>query len=762
MTDRISEDLIRIALDKVEGFTFERFVNAFYASLTGATFVPLGGIKDGGADARDGTLYQDSGRRETYYQASIEVDTEGKIRRTVSRLKEFGRDPRTVIYVTSRVVKYSDRVERDLTDELDVTIVIRDGNYIAAHVNDGESTRGAFREYLQQYTDFLKSVGASGLIASSKHVKSPAVYVFLAHEIERRDGDESLVNAVTDALALWALEGTDPDAGILRTAEEILEIIDGELPSVHSLVAPRLQRRLEMMAKKTYSGGRAVKWYKDPNTFCLPYEVRQRLQEENTADESLRLQVLASMDDRLRANPVEGMGEVGIRQSTEVALRAIQLAFEREGLEFSAFLNSEYQAEYATIMDSVRAALQENGLTGAYGQRVGDGAFLILRGVLYDSREVERNYLRRLSRTYALLFTLNTEPRLIEFFQDMSGDFRLYVGADQIIQALSERYLAESDRVTHTTLLMASRLGAKLILPGPVLEEVVHHLRICDFEYQNHIAKVEPYLTYEIARNAPHIMLRAYLYAKMADGNEGQRKPRSWATFIGQFGTYSDLHKQVAFDEIRQYLQVAYGFHYESTEDLEGLVDLQQVDKLTQHLAEVKRDARLARNDALMALAIYGNRKKRRETSRVSEFGYSTWWLTAETAILKYTRDIVSSNGARYVMRPDFLLNFLTLAPTASQARQAFASVFPSLLGIKLARRMHADAFNKIMDTVAEAVDLDDARKTVVISRAIDKLKSDFARQYIDRGTGRRFTGVDFAVARSAKESTKSELESTD
>jgi len=200
--EHIQDDIVRIALDKAEGFPFERFANAFYSSLVGGSFVQLGGLKDGGADARDGTIFEDGARAEVYYQASVEVDTEGKIRRTVTRLREFGRSPKTLVYLTSRTVRYSDRVERALTDELDVTISIRDGDYIALHVNDDAGTRSAFDQHLRHYTDFLRRVGASPLISASKYVRTPGVYVFLAHEIERWEGNESLVDAVTDALAL--------------------------------------------------------------------------------------------------------------------------------------------------------------------------------------------------------------------------------------------------------------------------------------------------------------------------------------------------------------------------------------------------------------------------------------------------------------------------------------------------------------------------------------------------------------------------------
>ncbi|MEV6958703.1 hypothetical protein AB0M97_05780 [Streptomyces sp. NPDC051207] len=750
MAERIHGDVVRIALDKAEGFPFERFAVAFYSALMGASFVPMGGVKDGGADARDGNIYADSGRSETYYQASVAVDTEGKIRRTVERLREFGRKPRTLFYLTSRTVKYSDRVERGLSDELDVTIIIRDGDYIVAHVNDDQAGRVAFEEHLRHYTDFLRSVGSSRLISASKHVKDPAVFVFLSQELERRSGNEKLVNSVVDALSLWALEGTDPDAGILYDASTVLDKINSQLPSVQALVAPRLRQRLEAMSNKSYTGGRAVNWHRKEDAFCLPYETRLRIEEENTADETLRLEVLASFEDRLREAQLSGMGDVRRRQVGEVVLRTLQLAFERNGLEFSSFLREADAGEYSTITDCLAAALREYGLTGKAGSLVGDGAFLVLRGVLYDSREPERLYLQRLSRTYALLFTLNTEPRLIDFFQEMTGEFRLYVGSDQIVRALSEHYLNEADRMSRNTLLMAAQLGAKLILAEPVLEEVVHHLRACDFEYRNHLAEVDEYMNFDIARNAPHIVLRTYLYARINPGL-GARKPKSWPAFVNQFCRYENLHRASAFDDMRRYLQLKFSLEFESSDDLESVVDLGQVDALADKLAHVKRgDLRLARNDALLALAVYGHRKNRREISNFSEFGYATWWLTSESAILKHTREIVAENRARYVMRPDFLLNFLTLSPSGAAARETFKTVFPSLLGVRLARRMQSETFNEIMDSVAEAEELDEARRAVEIARIVDQLKSDFSRQYTALGDNGSYNSLD-AVAEEAE-----------
>lgn len=746
----VHPDIIGIALDRAQGFPFEHFIRDFYPAVAGVTFAPLGGVKDGGADARDVGLYADNRRTDAFYQSSVEQDVEAKIRKTVARLREFGRTPKSLTYFTNRTVKYTDRVERNLTDDLDVTIAIKDANYIAAHVNTDDRTRLAFDVHLRQYTEYLKSIGASRLIESSPHVRSPAVYVFLANEVARRSGNEALVDAVTDALALWALEGTNPDTGILRTEAKVLDKIVQELPSVRTLVAPRLRQRLRAMAGKAYDGGRAVRWHRKDDAYCLPFETRRRIEDENVEDEALRLRVLHSLDGRLREVPPTGLGDIGIRQAAEAALRALQIAFEREGLEFAAFLQDGGTGQYPTIFDALTFALNEIGHHGQRRLALQEGAFAILRGVLYNSQPDERDYLHRLSRTYALLFTLSTEPRLIEFFQDMTGDFRLFVGADQIVRALSEHYLEPADQMTRNTLLMAHRQGAKIILTGPALEEIVNHLRGADLEYKNHIDSLEHRLSFEIAREAPQIMLRAYLYARLSD-TLGSRIPRNWEGFVQQFVSYGTLHKPQAFEDMRGYLQHSFGFEFESTENLQRLVEAEEVNALSEQLSPAKKDPRLAYNDALLALAVYGRRHRRGETSRVTEFGWGTWWLTGETSILKLTKDIVARHGARYIMRPEFLLNYLTLAPSAQQARRDFAEIFPSMLGIQLSKRMTPAAFADFMDRVREAEQMDDARRMVEMGKLSNQLKSDFGRQYA-RASGRTPAAADLAAARVAGE----------
>jgi hypothetical protein len=727
----ISTELVSIALDKVEGSTFERFVNDFFPSISGSEFMPLGGVGDGGADAFGGDpVYEKGGAPTVFYQASVQEDFRGKIRHTVKRLRDFGREPRLLTYVTSRTVRHIDTEEDSLSAELAVTIRIRDGAYIASQVNSDSATRAAFDQHLRYLTDFLRSVGSTGLLSPSAHVKSPAVYVFLRQELDRRAGDQSLVDAVVDSLALWALEGTDPDKGLFMTVEEVRAKIQSEIPSAEALIRDRLERRLRALGAKDNRGGRAVRWHRKEDLYCLPFETRKVIEDENIEDETLRLHVLNSFYSRAAHNFSTVLLEDELRQIAHITLRALQLAFEKEGLEFSHFISQGQAVEYPTIGDSVRAALAEARVSGDHAVSMAAACLATVRGCLYGSTEQERLYLGKLSRTYALLFTLNTEPRLVQYFQDMAADFYLYVGSDLIIRAMSERYLSSADQLVKNTLLLAARAGSKMVLTEPVLEEVLTHLQATDREYHNYFEGIEHRVTYDMASNAPKILLRTYLYSRLKDDADGGG-PFNWPNFIEQFISYKSLHKSEAMEQLRRYLQATFSMEYRTKDDLRQLVSAEKVDQIAELLGEQKRDHRLAENDALLACAVYGRRRRRREQAQVSEFGYQTWWLTNETAILRHTRPLASENsGARYMMRPDFLLNFLTFAPRLADVRRTFGRVFPSLLGIQLSKRMDEDAFHKIMEGVREAESMEEGRRLAAMAEYADRLKGDFAKRY--------------------------------
>ncbi|MFF1553231.1 hypothetical protein ACFVX3_19570 [Rhodococcus erythropolis] len=741
--ESVDPTLVGIALNRASGPDFEDFANDFMAATTGYSFRPLGGTKDGGADGFEDCLYERTGRTTIFYQASIEKDAEAKIKKTVNRLKEFGRDPRILYYLTSCEVKYLDQVEDDLSGEFEIGIRIRDAKYISTHINSNPQTVAAFNYRLRHLTDFLKSAGASPLIGSSEFVKNPEIYVFLSQEMERREGLGSTLDGVVDSLVLWSLQGTDPDRNILFSEAQISEKIEDALPAVKTIVQPKIRPRLDSLTAGSKEE-RKVRWHKKEDKFCLPWESRRFIESDNAEDEKIRREMSDSVAERI----VEFGSDLTVRQkelSKKLIEKTIQSIFEREGLIFASQLeNGDGALRLKTVSDTLRDSLYSTPeVRSNEREAIIECSFKSLRGVFSESTEAERTYLGRLTRTYSLLFTLNRQPKLLEYFERAAGDYYLYVGADQIILALSERFLPYADRVVTNTLEAASKVGAKLILTEHVVQEVVHNLRISDREYQNSFSMLSIPVPYDVARNCPRILVRAFLYANLERGRLGSEWPRNWANFVSKFCTHGLLHKVQAFEFVRRSLQGRFQMEYRSTEELLNLVEKQDLEELTASLLGAKDDMyELARNDALMALAVYGHRKKYREDSTGFEFGYKTWWLTNETRILRETRELVNSNrGARYVMRPEFLLNFLTLSPAAAVVREEFGSIFPSHLGMSLSRKMPEESYRDLLVKVQDSAEMDEATRSAAMAYAADRMRGDFLKQY-DPGYSRSLDDV--------------------
>ncbi len=735
MTDQsIPADLVDIALERASGQAFERFVHFFYPSLSGTTFVPLGGTSDGGADAMlsEVSRGEDQG---CFFQVTVQEDYRGKIKQTLLRLAEFNRVVTELIYVTSRKISKVDAVERELSKEHGISIRMREGSYVASHVNDSVQTRGAFRDHLASTLEYLNHVGRVQSLTPSEHVRSPAVFVFLRQEIERRDGKRNLVEAVLDSLILWSLEETDPDADKLMSREEISHKITEEFPFAKQFVHRSLNACLDALSSKKRSGGREIRHHKKANLYCLPFETRQAVALEAASEEALRGRVLRGLEARVRSTGEPLMpGEFAACAS--LALRALQLLFEREGIEFASFLSAEApsasQLKSLTVAESVEAAMKE-AKTAKSRMEVSKATVLIaLRGGFYDSSPDERLYLGKMARTYSLLFSLQAEPKIIEYFQDMAADFYLYVGTDLLVRALSERYVRPEDQRVRTLLKMLAEAGAKLVLTEPVLDEVAYHLRTTKFEYQHEFEACETSVTYEMARSCSKILIRAFFYARL-EAPSGITRPSSWRQYLSQFCDYEKVGTPAGREQIRRYLLSTFAMQYETREQLSELVtgkDRATVDAVAAALRPHKATAELAENDALMALAIYGRREKNGELARTTVFGFRTWWLTAETSILRHTKEAVNSRGAGYMMRPEFLLNFLSMAPKVKDVRKTYESVFPSLLGVRLANRVRDEVYRDVMAKVREAQQLEPGRREAIISSCSDELKRDFRRVY--------------------------------
>lgn len=260
------------------------------------------------------------------------------------------------------------------------------------------------------------------------------------------------------------------------------------------------------------------------------------------------------------------------------------------------------------------------------------------------------------------------------------------------------------------------------------MEEVSGHLEVSDWEFRNFFMELEPYIDKEVVRHSDMILIRAYFYAKF-DPLLGER-PAGWRSFIEQICSYDDLHKPAGRGQIRQYLQEKFGLEFASHEDMAKLVDNDEVKALAENLRTIKKQEVLAINDARQILAVYGKRRTMGEEHRPNPYGYRTWWLTHETKVTHFTGELVKARGSRYIMRPEFILNFISLSPSTEEVRRSYGTIFPTLLGVRLSNRMREEIFHDVMERAKELRKIDDARAKVMMADMSNRLKGDNFKRY--------------------------------
>ena len=633
-------------------------------------------------------------------------------------------------HVTSRTIKALDSDQHKLTNEYGIQIVLRDRKWIIDNVNYSNATIQAFNTYLYPDLHYLQSFGSSNLVRDSPHIgDARTVCVFLRQEVDRRAGRDDLMIAVVDSLLLWALENTDPVANRLMSREEIEKRVNDVLPLYRLVDTNFIGRRLESLSSKANPSGREVRWHRKDDVFCLPFETRKQVQRENTEDEALRARVIDNLEERIQAIDEE----VSPRDVARIALSSIQMTFEARGLTLAASLeDGEGDPRYValSISEQVDHALVLSA-SETHPSRVKDVAMAVIRQTLYESTDDERLYFGKLSRTYSLFLTLKSDIKVVEYFQSMSSQLRLYVGTDILVRSLSERYLKSEDQMTCNLLLMLRKSGAELILAEPTLDEVYSHLTSTHRDFVDTYEGIEDNIDVRLAGQEPRILIRAYLHARRRTVSD-MKTPTDWREFIGQICTYNDLGSRLGREQVRRYLLEKFRLIYMTTEDLDSVTTSDEIQVLANEIEDVRsrRPRILAENDARMVLAVYGTRREQGEEKVSSPFGYRTWWLTDERRVIQATRDMVRKYGARYIIRPEFLLHYVAFSPSMEEVRQAFRKVFPTLLGIKLSNRMREDDFRKMMRDARAVAAVDDARAKVMLGELSDKLKSDFNKSY--------------------------------
>ncbi len=239
------------------------------------------------------------------------------------------------------------------------------------------------------------------------------MFVFLRQQWDEKRKDLGLDKILADTLILYALEGTDPDKDLLKTKEEIRSDIAERIKFEPKLINELIDQRLEVLTQRP----RRVNHHRTVDKYCLPYETRLQIQNRNLRDAALYEAFRSSLESKLKSYLSDA--DVRVRDCAGLMEAAINQLFYQQGLEFTNFVlhGENNDAFEKRLPDILAKTIDESTVVLKNKEAVKNAVLITIRDIVYNGSPEEKEFLRRLSNTYMMLFLLQCDPKLATFLQ---------------------------------------------------------------------------------------------------------------------------------------------------------------------------------------------------------------------------------------------------------------------------------------------------------------------------------------------------------
>lgn len=711
---QVDKDAFEHAISKIDdGDIFERFGKDFLSAVLGYDFIPVGGTKDKGVDGFQ-HVFTRKDNEKAIFQISTELGHEGKIYSTIDKLSKNKIKYSKLIYVTNRKINNSESLIDEILEKKEVHVTIYDIRWFTSNSNSNERTIKSYQIFVDTYLHEYSKPGKYSTIANLD--EDSRLFVFLGQQFDKNRVDLKLDDLLADTLILYALEGTDPDKGILKTEKEIKEGIKKYLKFDPQLIDKKISERLFALTAKP----RKIKFHTKEQGYCLPYETRIEIEERNLQDEVLFKNFYQQTEETIKKyfNDVD----VSVRDIEELITKVFNEIFLKQGLEFSNFVlhGDSHSVIEQNLNDVIATAVDNSSIIISNKEKIKTALHLAIRDIVYNGTIEQRRFLKSLSNTYLMMFLLQWEPKLSTYFQTLASQLKVFVDNSIIIPALSEYFLADGNKRHWNLLLGARKSGISMFINETLLDELVSHFKMIINKYNKLFFNNEQFYLndeYELLF-IDEILIRAYFYAK----KRGEVK--NFDKFIDNF--VSPQLKTVKEDLIT-YLKDIFGITYISNKAWDIKIDINEKAKLTKSLVIKKEHNIKAENDAEMILAIYYLRSKYNESSTNGIFGYKTWWLSKDTSTYKAVTQAFGSEKypVSCYIRPDFIYNYIALKPSTEEVNDAYHEIFPTMLGVNLSYHMPKEVSLIVQEKIKEYRDKPSVRVKQILKTLTDRLKTD-------------------------------------
>jgi len=699
----LNKEAFKFALSNFgKGEIFESFAHSFLCYVLADKFIPVGGTKDKGIDGSM-RLYQKNTHPTFIYQISTEQDYNNKIEDTINKLVKNNITTDQLVYVTSRKINDKSKVEDNFLVKHNIPLRIFDVEWFASNVVNDERLILLYETYIEsnihefQKPDKLYIVG--------DFIKDPRLYIFMRQQFNASESSLEIEYKLADTLILFGLEGTASETKTLRTNAEIKEKIARLVKFNPQSIHQTIDTRLHKLSKKP----RQINHHIKEDAYCLPYQTRLTLKERDIEELEIFNKFQQQTTNQLKKYLENN--ETSVTKVFELIEQTIHGIYHKQGLEFSSFVIDGQSKDLfeVAIPDIVGEVVDNSHVVINNKGKVKQALLMTIRNISYNGTIDQKEYLRRLSQTYTMMFLLKWDPQLAASFQKIASQLKIFVCTSILIPALSEIYLEPKKRRYWTLLEGAHQAGVQLTINQTILDELVNHFGMIRNKYNTQYRDIEEiYLADEISTlYVDEIMIRAYLYSK------ARGKVQKFKDFIEEFAhpSLKDANR-----DLRNFLEEEFNIHYEDTSDIEKKLNEKDIKLLTEELTEPKQSKEKALTDSKLILMIYKMRELNNENDHKRVFGYKTWWLSQDIITFKAIQKVFGDRfNINCYMRSDFLYNYISLAPKKQEIDNMFKEVFPSMMGINLSYHLPKEICVHINKSLNEHSD----KSPTMIKRAI-------------------------------------------
>lgn len=655
----ISRNRFELALQQLKSSQWEEF--EFLASAFLAAEFPnvRTTAHPGGDKGRDAELFAGDGAPAAMFQFSVRSDWKQKILDSLKTLATNFPAVTHIVFLTNQLIGAAGDPLKAMAAASGRSLDIRDRSWFLERMDVDDARRNASRRLAQLVVDpFLETSGvttnAPGL--TGQQARTALVYL----EMQSRDdvAEKGLTKLSYEALVRCVLKGTDN--ANRKTRIEIRREIGALLPQHSSQqLQPFIDAALSRLNK------RAIRHHSKTDEFHLSFE-----EMESTKDKVAGLVILndaftADVEDILARDenvPTTRYGEI-----VQLVRMAIEVYFYKLGEEFAQSLTKDMVPPvHSDLIDNVCTEISPVG--NVYPGRPWTN-FLkhVTRLILNTPSDATTELLRLLSTSYTLFAFLSEVPDVQRATKKLFERGTIWLDTSVLLPVLAELAYPEDLRPFTTLMKNLSRAGTTLVVTEGVLEELERHLNLC--------------LTYTRAHDWEGRV--PYVFSRYVESGRSLASFPSWLeNIVGQHRPLDDIADFLA--EVGIQVSNAPSF---------GELDRDMVRAVREYWQEVQEKRRseeyfsatayrMAEHDSENYLAALA---QRRRAPGASVLGYSSWFLTMDSAAWSLFDRIDQETRQKIKHAPvislDFLLKYLAFGPRRDQidnSGKGFSRIFTS------------------------------------------------------------------------------------